>query len=170
MVLENVMWCDGWWLNMIMMTDDWNDNDNNDDHDDDNHDDDHLIDGDDDQKDGDYPARQTPSARLHGKSRVPTASAAKNKKPIRFARPKKSVPTAERPHRYSLREKPNTVQKISTKPPSYSIFINKQHPSNSICCLLTLLLRKQFLTLEVIRQSKCTSVSSSIQVLVFVSV
>ena len=104
-----------------MMTDDRNDNDNNDDHDDDNHDDDHLIDGDDDQKDGDYPARQTPPARLHGKSRVPTASAAKNKKPIRFARPKKSVPTAERPHRYSLREKPNTVQKISTKPPSYSI-------------------------------------------------
>ena len=146
------------------MTDDRNDNDNNDDHDDDNDDDVHLIDGD------DYPARQTPPARLHGKSRVPTASAAKNKKPIRFARPKKSVPTAERPHRYSLREKPNTVQKISTKPPSYSIFINKQHPSNSICCLLTLLLRKQFLTLEVIRQSKCTSVSSSIQVLVFVSV
>ena len=104
------------------MTDDWNDNDNNDNHDEDNDDnDDNPIDGDDDQKDGDYPARQTPSARLHGKSRVPTASAAKNKKPIRFARPKKSVPTAKRPHRYSLREKPNTVQKISTKPPSYSI-------------------------------------------------
>ena len=67
MVLENVMWCDGWWLNMIMMTDDWNDNDNNDDHDDDNHDDDHLIDGDDVQQNGDYPARQTPPARLHGK-------------------------------------------------------------------------------------------------------
>ena len=95
-----------WTLNMIIMTDDRNDNDNNDDHDDDNDDDDHLIDGDDDQKDGDYPARQTPSARLHGKSRVPTASAAKNKKPIRFTRPKKSVPTAERSHKYSLRENP----------------------------------------------------------------
>ena len=94
-----------------MMTDDWNDNDNNDDHDDDNDDDDHLIDGDDDQQNGDYPARQTPPARLHGKSRVPTASAAKNKKPIRFARPKKSVPTAERPHRYSLRENPTPSKK-----------------------------------------------------------
>ena len=31
MVLENVMWCDGWWLNMIMMTDDWNENDVKDD-------------------------------------------------------------------------------------------------------------------------------------------
>ena len=72
-----------------LSSDDRNDNDNNDDHDDDNDDDDHLIDGDDDQKDGDYPARQTPPARLHGKSRVPTASAAKNKKPIRFTRPKK---------------------------------------------------------------------------------
>ena len=59
---------------MIMMTDDWNDNDNNDDHDDDNDDDDHLIDGD------DYPARQTPPARLHGKSRVPTASKAESEK------------------------------------------------------------------------------------------
>ena len=43
MVLENLMWCDGWWLNMIMMTDDWNDDDNDDhdndnSHDDDNHD------------------------------------------------------------------------------------------------------------------------------------
>ena len=90
-----------WTLNMIIMTDDRNDND----------DDDHLIDGDDDQKDGDYPARQTPPVRLHGKSRVPTASAAKNKKPIQFTRPKKSVPTAERSHKYSLRENPTPSKK-----------------------------------------------------------
>ena len=51
-----------------------------DDHDDDNDDDDHLIDGDDDQKDGDYPARQTPPARLHGKSRASTASKTESEK------------------------------------------------------------------------------------------
>ena len=70
------------------MTDDRNDNDNNDDHDDDNDDDDHLIDGDDDQKDGDYPPAKPRQPVYTEKSRVPTASAAKNKKPIRFARPK----------------------------------------------------------------------------------
>ena len=112
MVLENLMWCDGWWLNMIMMTDDWNDNDNNDDHDDDNHDDDHLIDGDDDQKDGDYPARQTQPVSLHGiapstdnlEPQPPQKQ--KAKKPVRFTRQKESVPTAERSHKYSLRENP----------------------------------------------------------------
>ena len=87
-------------------------------HNEDNDDnDDHLIDGDDVQQNGDYPARQTPPVRLHGiapstenlESQPPQQQ--KAKKPVRFTRPKESVPTAERPHKYSLRENPTPSKK-----------------------------------------------------------
>ena len=81
-------------------------------HNDDNDDNDQLIDGDDDQKDDDYPAVQTPPVRLHGtapstenlESQPPQQQ--KAKKPVRFTRPKESIPTSERSHKYSLRENP----------------------------------------------------------------
>ena len=103
---------------MIMMIDDWNDNDNNVDHNDDNDDnDDHLIDGDDVQQNGDFPARQTPPVRLHGVApstenlEPQPPQQQKAKKPVRFTRPKESVPTAERSHKYSLRENPTPSKK-----------------------------------------------------------
>ena len=100
---------------MIIMTDDRNDNDNNDDHNEDN--DDNLIDGDDVQQNGDYPARQTQPVSLHGiapstdnlEPQPPQQQ--KAKKPVRFTRQKESVPTAERSHKYSLRENPTPSKK-----------------------------------------------------------
>ena len=76
------------------------------------HDDDNLIDGDDDHQNGDYPARQTQSFSLHGiapstdnlEPQPPQKQ--KAKKPVRLTRQKESVPTAERSHKYSLRENP----------------------------------------------------------------
>ena len=76
------------------------------------HDDDNLIDGDDDHQNGDYTARQPQPVSLHGiapstdnlEPQPPQKQ--KAKKPVRFTRQKESVPTAERSHKYSLRENP----------------------------------------------------------------
>ena len=87
-------------------------------HNEDNDDnDDNLIDGDDVQQNGDYPARQTQPVSLHGiapstenlEPQPPQQQ--KAKKPVRFTRQKESVPTAERSHKYSLRENPTPSKK-----------------------------------------------------------